>query len=98
MEDEVGCMVDEYSPANKLSSLVFITQRVSQSTKGGRYVLVTEDTVTRLEVTSSEEAFPEGSIWMIWIKRGDSFLFSTLACFTFWRFAAGRVTVNWDNN
>ena len=59
---ESGCMVNEYGAVNKLSSLVFLAQCMSQLTKGGRHILVTGGTVTRLEVASSEEAFPEGSI------------------------------------
>ena len=62
MEYEIGCMVYEYSSSNKLSRVVFLAQHMSQLTKGGRHVLVTGDAITRLEVASSKEVFPEGCV------------------------------------
>ena len=98
VEDEVSCMVNEYSSSNKLLGFVFLAQHMSQLTKGGRHVLVTGDAITRSGVASSEEAFPEGSVWMLQIDESDPFLFSILACFTFRRFTAGRAMVSWNGD
>ena len=90
MEYEIGCMVNEYGSSNLLTSLVFLAQRMGQSTKGSRHLPVTGDTIARLEVASSEEAFLEGRIQMLWIDESNLVLLSILA--------AGRAMVNWNNN
>ena len=90
-------MVNEYGSSNKLLGSVFLAQRMSQLTKSDRHILVTGDAITRSEIASSEEAFLEGSIWMLQIDGSDPFLFSILACFTFRRFTVGHAMVNWNN-
>ena len=98
MENQICCPVNEYSSSNELTRLVFIAQRMSQLAKGGGHVLVTRDAIARPEVASSEETFPKGGVWMLWVDGGDSFLFGILACFTFWRLTAGRAMGNWNYN
>ena len=71
---------------------------MSQSTKGDGHVLVARDAITRTQVASSEKAFPEGSIWMLWVDGSDPFLIGILSCFTFWRLTAGRAMVDWNDN
>ena len=94
MEDEIRCIVSKYGSPKELLRFVFVAQRMSQPAKGGGHVLVARDAIARMQVVSSEEAFPDGSVWMLWVDRSDHFLFGILACFIFWRLTAGHTMVD----